>query len=444
MTKEYNLKENPSFCMLGLLHTYVGPDGNIMPCCVGDVTKESLGNLNDVSDWTQIWNGEKYKQFRRNMIEGKKNSICSFCYDTEKFSNTSSRKLRNEQFKEDYDLYISNLLPTGEMKTSKLKYLDFRFSNRCNQACITCGHSLSSSWYDLQSKLTAPPQQPKFIEPKDDNIAYKMIDDNLDSVTHIYFAGGEPMLSKFHWYTLEKLVESGRSMEVDLVYSSNCSVLTYHGKNVLEYWKNFKNVMMMASIDEVGDRFNYIRWPGDWERISKNLKQICDSFDEINSKRKTNSHKLCYAPVLSSLNVHRIKEILLEFMNKKIFQNCAIQDPTFEFLFFCNLLRTPRHLSIMNMPEQHWSYVDKTLSEFEQWYCEEMTFNSPEKTVKDEIIKNSMKKIRELRNMQQEDMEFFDYKSEDYLNFMENYSKIDQVRATDFRKTFPELEWLYK
>jgi len=444
MSKDYDLKENPSFCMLGLMHTYVNPDGNVLPCCRGDTTKQALGNINEVSDWTEIWNGERYKEFRRNMMAGEKNPTCSFCYDSEKFSEFSTRKWRNMQFQEEYDEYIEKLLPSGEITTSKLKFMDFRFTNHCNQACITCGHSLSSSWYDFQSKLGMGAIHPKFIEPKDDKIAYKMIDDNLDSVSHIYFAGGEPMLSKFHWYTLDKLVESGRSKEVDLVYSTNCSTLNYHGKNVLEYWKEFKSVSIMASIDEVGERFNYIRWPGDWEKIYKNLRMIRESFDQINAERNTHLHKLCYSPVISSLNVHRFKEILVEFQEKQILQESLQYDIAFEFVFFENLLRTPKHLSILTIPDQHWSYVERILDEFEEWYCKEFIKNSPVLEKKIEFVKQSISKIKKMKELNQEDLNFYDQKNEHYNRLIQEYSKMDEVRGTDFNSTFPELGWLYK
>lgn len=426
--------------MLGLLHTYVAPDGNIMPCCVGDATKESLGNINECSDWSEIWNGEKYKEFRRNMVSGKKNAICSFCYDTEKFSELSSRKWRNNQFEHLYDDYIDKLLPSGEMTTSKLKYLDFRFSNHCNQACVTCGHALSSSWFDLQTKIGFPPQSQKFIEPHDEKIAYKMIDDNLDSVSNIYFAGGEPMLSKFHWYTIDKLVEMGRAKEIELVYSTNCSVLNYRGKDVLEYWKHFKSVHIMASIDEIGERFNYIRWPGDWEKVSNNLNRIKQSFDQINPI----THRLCYTPVISSFNVHRLKEIIAELIEKQIIQESLQEDITFEFVFFQNLLRTPKHLSIMNMPNSHWKYVEKTLDEFETWYFDVFIRNSSAFEEKKKFVKYSISKIKRMKLLKQEDMEFFNSTKEDYSYFMQEYSKMDIARNTDFKKTFPELEWLYK
>jgi hypothetical protein len=41
-------------------------------------------------------------------------------------------------------------------------------------------------------------------------------------------------------------------------------------------------------------------------------------------------------------------------------------------------------------------------------------------------------------------MEFFHLEDPDFLNYLEDYSKLDVARNTDFMKTFPELEWLYK
>ena len=445
MTKEHNLNSNPTFCMLGLLHTYVSPNGDVMPCCVGDMTKKPLGNINDVSDWNEVWNGERYKRFRRNMVEGKKNPICSFCYDTEKFSKNSARTMANMEYSQNYDEYIEHLLPLGELSTSKLKYLDFRFTNKCNQACITCGHELSSSWFDLLQKLDQPITKSKFIEPQDKQFAYKLIDNNLDSVESIYFAGGEPLLSEYHWYTLDKLIENNRSKDVALRYSSNCSTLRYKGKNILDYWKQFKSVVVVASVDEVHERFNYIRWPGDWETISENLKKIQESFEQL-SKENAMTHLLVYSPVISSLNAHRLKEIIQEIIDKQAYQFSIAQDKNvlFEYFLFCNLLRNPNHLSIINMPQEHWEMVEQSLDEFQVWYCDTIIAESDYRTVKTGMLNEGIKKVKELRKMNQQDMEFFDKPTEDYLKHMREYSNMDRVRGTDFMKTFPELGWLYK
>ncbi len=415
-----------------------------MPCCVGDMSKAPIGNINDVSDWNEIWNGENYTEFRKNMVEGKKNPLCSFCYDTEKFSKTSARTMANAEYAKNYDEYIEHLLPTGELTTSKLKYLDFRFTNKCNQACITCSHELSSSWFDLMKNLDYPIEGPKFIEPQDKQLAYKLIDDNLDSVESIYFAGGEPLLSEYHWYTLDKLVDSGRAKDVVLRYSSNCSTLRYKDKDILDYWKQFKSVIIMASVDEINERFNYIRWPGNWETISENLKKIRESFEQVNGVDIT--HMLVYSPVISSLNAHRLKEMIQEIIDKKAYQYSMLnhKQPIFEYFLFCNLLRNPNHLSIMNMPDEHWNMVEKSLDEFTEWYCDTILSKAAYFESKRDMFLQGINKIKEMRKMEQKDMEFFDQSLEDNLEYMKEYSKMDKARKTDFKQTFPELEWLYQ
>jgi organic radical activating enzyme len=292
-------------------------------------------------------------------------------------------------------------------------------------------------------KLDRPVTGPKFIEPHDKQLAYKLIDDNLDSVEAIYFAGGEPLLSEYHWYTLDSLVQNGRAKEVVLKYSSNCSTLRYKDKNILDYWKQFKSVIVMASVDEVNERFNYIRWPGDWSSISENLKKIRESFDQINTNELT--HVLVYSPVVSSINVHRLKEMLQEIIDKEAYQFSVLshKQPVFEYFFFANLLRNPKHLSIMNMPDDHWTMVEETLNEFQAWYCDAVLNNSTYLESKKAMLIQGIDKIKEMRKMNQDDMEFFDQTIEDQLDYMKEYSKMDKARKTDFMNTFPELHWLY-
>ena len=54
-------------------------DGNIVPCCFDKDAKHLLGNLNK-SSLKDIWGDEKYVQFRRDVMQSRKNvDICSNC-----------------------------------------------------------------------------------------------------------------------------------------------------------------------------------------------------------------------------------------------------------------------------------------------------------------------------------------------------------------------------
>ena len=68
------LTENKSFCMLPWMHLHAFPDGRAYPCCfaqdrypVGDLNKQSM---------TEVFNNDKMKQLRKNMLKGLPNKEC--------------------------------------------------------------------------------------------------------------------------------------------------------------------------------------------------------------------------------------------------------------------------------------------------------------------------------------------------------------------------------
>jgi MoaA/NifB/PqqE/SkfB family radical SAM enzyme len=66
------------------------------------------------------------------------------------------------------------------------------------------------------------------------------------------------------------------------MYSTNGSI--FPNKETLEIWAKFKTVAMTFSIDAVGDRFHYIRWPLLWDKVKNNIEQICN-LDQVSEVR---------------------------------------------------------------------------------------------------------------------------------------------------------------
>ena len=63
---DYLLRKSPTFCMVPWVHLHIMPDASVIPCCVapyddhfGDAKKRPL---------KEIWNSEKYKKLRINML----------------------------------------------------------------------------------------------------------------------------------------------------------------------------------------------------------------------------------------------------------------------------------------------------------------------------------------------------------------------------------------
>ena len=437
--------------MLGFMHTHTWPDGRVLPCCAGDINAPNqLGNVYE-TPWDQIWNGTEYTKLRADMLNDRENPLCKYCYDTEKLRGHSMRTNMNATFAHLYD----NILATvddasGYCGSDKLYYMDFRFSNLCNQACITCGHDLSSSWYDLLQDMNPGSriERPKFLIAGNKANPYpEIINNSIDDVEVIYFAGGEPLLVPEHWQILEQLIANGRAKDVSLRYSTNLGTLKYKGKHVLDYWNKFKTVNVAASVDEVGDRFHYIRWPADWSKISSNIKSIVDSWDKSGNL----THELTFSPVISIMNAHRLREMVEQWGNEGLIQeNSIYSQNTFETLLLDNILRGPAQFYTGNAPDWWWEEtLLPKLDEFEQWYKQTIIRHKGNATVKEragEIITHGLDAIRNTRNL---DVKSVNSETGRPGNFDVNFwidwiGRADRARNSSWAKTFPELSWMLK
>ena len=59
------------------MHMKIKPDGNVYPCCVGPDSL-LMGNTKQQSV-EEIWNGEKYREFRRRMFARDYPEACQNC-----------------------------------------------------------------------------------------------------------------------------------------------------------------------------------------------------------------------------------------------------------------------------------------------------------------------------------------------------------------------------
>src|SRR6056300_1045743 len=90
------LIESDTFCMLPWIHLHAYPDGRAYPCCFG-LDKYPVGNLNTES-MEEVFNGEKMKKMRTNMLNNKPCKECGKCYEQEKAGFFSMRLSSNKHF----------------------------------------------------------------------------------------------------------------------------------------------------------------------------------------------------------------------------------------------------------------------------------------------------------------------------------------------------------
>jgi radical SAM protein with 4Fe4S-binding SPASM domain len=71
-------RQHPGFCSMATSYLKVNPDGGVFPCCrgpeelrMGDATKQSFD---------EIWNGPRYREFRKRMFDRDYPEVCRDCY----------------------------------------------------------------------------------------------------------------------------------------------------------------------------------------------------------------------------------------------------------------------------------------------------------------------------------------------------------------------------
>lgn len=266
-----DIKDNPYFCEHIWTHLYKHTDDDIKLCCIDD--GDSLGNLRTKS-LDEIRNGEEYKKIRRDILAGKKLDRCRRCHTSEE-NGLDSYRVKGHQ------TTLSNF--TEEAKP--IAYLDYRADNVCNLACKSCGGPYSTKLIDTDLKLgnisEDEAKKLRFVNKENKNITE--ISDKISDITSIYFAGGEPLLNQQHWDILEKLKKSSKLETTTLTYSTNLTVLDFKDYSVEEYWPYSENLTIQASIDGMGDSFEYFRTGAKWNTVLKN-------FERVNKIRKNSLH----------------------------------------------------------------------------------------------------------------------------------------------------------
>jgi len=409
--KEYLLTKSKTFCMLPWIHMYINPNGDVLPCCIADHTAP-IGNARGRSV-KDIWTDAPYKILRKTMVNGVKTQHCTNCYQHEESGGGSMRTWANQLFGKHIDV-LDNMGYDGSMPTLDWKYFDIRFSNICNFKCRTCNDHFSSSWVEEDNKHNAKEGRNwTTMLQNAGSDAYPLMPQILPMMPDmeiINFAGGEPLITPEHYEVLEYLIEQ-KSTQMQLKYSSNLSGLKYKSKDIIELWKHFPDIMLMASLDGTGARAEYIRSGTVWANQVANLKKIKEVLPHI---------KLTFSAVISIFNVLTITDTLDELRDLGVF-NMESDDMSPPTLY---RLTGPAPLNIKVLDAETKQIATDKL---QTWLDNNLAVR--------DAIRSNIKDI-------------IDYMKEDWTHLMpETKKEIDRVdarRGESFIKTFPELERFYK
>ena len=101
------------------------------------------------------------------------------------------------------------------------------------------------------------------------------VEENIDYLESVYFAGGEPLIMEEHYKILDLLLKHNK-YDINILYNTNLTQLSYKKYNVVDYWKKFSNITVGASIDLIGKQAGYVRSGTDYDELEENYESIKD------------------------------------------------------------------------------------------------------------------------------------------------------------------------
>lgn len=270
--QDHLFNESKVFCTMPWTHLHVTPFGAATPCCIAEScsTREGLGDATKLN-LLELVNTDGMKQLRLDMLNGVKNHECKKCYEHEEQNVQSWRQVALQRYPSTIE-DVKNTNSDGSVDEFHMRYYDMRFSNICNFKCRTCGQEFSSQWEqeNLRSKVPWA-----YVNKKYNNT--ELVNDvvnQIDTLEHAYFAGGEPLIMEEHYILLEEMIRKGKT-DIHLNYSTNLSNLKFKNKDLINLWSYFEHpISVAASIDHYGERAEYIRHGTDWGVVEANYKLL--------------------------------------------------------------------------------------------------------------------------------------------------------------------------
>jgi radical SAM protein with 4Fe4S-binding SPASM domain len=300
------LMRSKTFCMLPWTAMVIQQNGQVLPCCQARPT-ENTGNAR-AATLEEIWNGPDLRQLRRNMLAGRKSPQCLTCYELED-SHVHSRRMESNKIYARHFGRACFTKPDGGVLAFRLLKLELNLSNECNFACRYCCPERSARWYAEHLRLWGPPDEGRRLQKarSDLNGLLDELDPLLPHLQRIHFSGGEPLISRWHYALLRRLVER-RLQDVKITYTTNFSETRTADGDAFELWRQFRDVGVLASLDASGRRGEYIRHGQKWDQVVRNREKL----------RMMSPHvHFDMGPTLSVFNSFALPDLHREWLEKR-------------------------------------------------------------------------------------------------------------------------------
>jgi MoaA/NifB/PqqE/SkfB family radical SAM enzyme len=245
------------YCAAPWRGLHINPRGDVKTCCAGD--PNMLGNLNDQTIESILF-GPKMQEIRQSIRSGKPHDYCYNCVQAERYGR-SERDWHNNVSPE-FDCQTAS--DTEHVPT----LIDVRWNITCNLSCNYCGDKCSSKWAALKQIPFKSGARPYYEQVCD------YLEQHQDNIREVALVGGEPLL----------LPENERLLDVipdDCVVTLITNMSVDLSKNkIFDKLTRRKKVGWSMSFDNIGSRFEYVRYGGSWQLLVNNVAKIKEMFPQ--------------------------------------------------------------------------------------------------------------------------------------------------------------------
>jgi len=302
-------------------------------------------------------------QLKHDLLSGIKSPACTKCWTIESYGNKSRRQFENEFL--DYKLNLDLISIQNDCRTKKIDPILYQIttSNLCNQACVSCNSTFSSKWNEIERKMGQQPMPLRSVELSN-------LDINYSTAKRVSLLGGEPLFDPTTFEILEELIRH-KNTDCYISIVTNGSITLKQQQ--LDLLSKFTDLNICVSIDGVGPKFEYLRWPTKWSMLLNNLKQ----YHAI-----TKNISISYT--ISSINALYYNETVEWFTNNNLRYNH-------------NIVSFPNWLSLKNMPSEFKQRLFKNKN-FISNYCDITGEEISIELVKSQILNQDRVKKISIRN----------------------------------------------
>jgi organic radical activating enzyme len=242
------------FCYSPWTNIDISPQGTMLPCCKYQPSTDQP-KYNIQTHTLKEYSGSAFlTQIRQEFQQDQWPAGCVRCKIEEQNNIKSKRQLDHDRWHKHYAQY--------KIHSDQWLTASIAFGNICNLKCITCGSHSSSRWHDEYLEIYGKNFQPVKFYRSD------FVDDFVSQapgIIHLDIPGGEPFLSGVaeQKKLLNHYVESGQAHDISLHYTTNATV--FPDSEWWQLWSHFREIDIQLSLDGVGARYEYIRYPASWE-----------------------------------------------------------------------------------------------------------------------------------------------------------------------------------